>query len=265
MAIRHRRKYYLSRQTRQHDQQVQAAVESAAAQLGAGEYTEAVKTCQEALPLAVRRPFQRAELLNCLGTAQMMLKQYDGAYATFSETLSLIPNDAYLWFNRGLASRFTMRSGQALRDFERAVALEGPGAMASQYVNAMRHSRQVAQQHMAVRGENFGLDQLIEQEELFQQAVSQMAAEQWQTAEHTLRRVIALGDGPSQPWSNLGACLMMQQRYHEAEAAYGRALVLDPHNQNTRHNLKLLAHMRQTGQTPASQVVSPFDEPAADA
>jgi tetratricopeptide (TPR) repeat protein len=245
MTRRVRRQYYESQKTRQHEQQVQTAIEQAAAQLNSGDYEAAVRTCEAMLPLAVQRPFQRAELLNCIGTAQMLRENFDAAYDAFSETLTILPNDPYLWYNRGVASRFTMRSGQALRDCERAVQLEGNGSMAAQYAQALQASREHAQHNMALRGPHFTLEQLIEQEELFQQAIAHMAAEQWADAEEMLRRVIALGDGLPQPWSNMGACLAMQQRHNEAEAAYQRALDIDPANEAAHYNLEQLQTMRQ--------------------
>lgn len=245
MTRRVRRQYYTSQKTRQSEQQVQAAIEQAAAQLNSGDYEAAVRICEPMLPLAVQRPFQRAELLNCIGTAQMLRDNFDAAYEAFSETLDILPNDPYLWYNRGVASRFTMRSGQALRDCERAVQLEGNGSMAAQYAQALQASREHARQNMALRGPDFTLEQLIEQEELFQQAIGHMNAERWTDAEHMLRQVVALGDGLPQPWSNLGACLAMQQRYNEAEAAYRRALDIDPAHDAAHYNLEQLRAMQQ--------------------
>jgi tetratricopeptide (TPR) repeat protein len=261
MDSQKRRKYYESKKTRFDAEQAQAALERAARQLTDGDYAGAVQTCQEFLPLAQERPFQRAEFLNCMGTGNMMLREYDAAYDAFTETLEIVSNDPYLWYNRGIASRMTMRSGQALQDFERAVVLEGTGSMAGQYAHAEQLTRQLVQQHLAMRGSDFTLEQLIEQEELFQQAVNRMAAGAWTEAEEMLRRVIALRDGPPQPWTNLGACLAMQRRYDEAEAAYQRALERDPNNENALHNLRLLAETRQTDDLPESQVVNPFDAP----
>jgi tetratricopeptide (TPR) repeat protein len=128
MDSQKRRKYYESKKTKSDAEQAQAALERAARQLTDGDYAGAVQTCQEFLPLAQERPFQRAEFLNCMGTGNMMLREYDAAYDAFTETLEIVSNDPYLWYNRGIASRMTMRSGQALQDFERAVVLEGTGS-----------------------------------------------------------------------------------------------------------------------------------------
>jgi tetratricopeptide (TPR) repeat protein len=259
---RARRQHYESRRAIQRARQAQSLIERAATQLSSGDYDGTLKTCQMALPLTNGRPFQRVEVLNCTGTANLLLNQFDAAYKSFSLAVRLLPNDPYLWYHRGLASRFTMRSGQALRDFQQAVKLEGSGQMAPQYVQAAQHIEQFVQQHLAMRGPGFTIDQLIAQEEQFQQAVEQMAVEEWATAEDTLRQVIALADGPPQPWSNLGTCLLMQQRYAEAEDAYKRALEIDPTNENARYNLEMLAEIRSTGGQPVAQVSDPFAEQA---
>jgi Flp pilus assembly protein TadD len=230
----------MSRTTLHNRKRAAAALEQATSQLTGNQFEATIRTCEAALALPTLHNFQRAELLNCLGTAHMMLKNYSAAYDAFSATLKILPGDPYLWYNRGISSHFTMRSGQAHHDFQQAAALEGSGDMAASYTQAVQQSGQVVQRHLALRGPGFTLEQLIEQEELFNQAVTQMDAEQWDSAAQTLRRVIEMGDGPPQPWTNLGTCLLVQQRHDEAAAAYRRALELDPANENARYHLDML-------------------------
>lgn len=245
---------YRSEQTERLERQVGAVLDQATTQIMEGEFEAAITACQELLPRTVPRSYLRAELLNCIGSSQMMLQDFAGAHAAFSEALEIIPSDPYLWYNRGLTSRFTMRSGQSLIDFEQAMALEGAGEMAARYSEAATLARQIVQGHLAQHGPTFTLEQLIKQEELFQQAIEQMQQQQWPAAEQLLRQVLTLSDVPPQPWTNLGSCLMMQRRYDEAEIAYQAALERAPDNDNVRHNLQLLAHIRRTGEQPASQV-----------
>ena len=80
----------------------------------------------------------------------------------------------------------------------------------------------------ALRGPHFTFDQLIAQEELFQQAVQMMAQHRWAEAEPIFRQSIAMGDVLPQPWGNLGICLLMQRQFDAAEAALRRALEIDP-------------------------------------
>ena len=92
--------------------------------LAGTDYPGVNSTTQRILRHAAASPDQRATALGHRGAAQLMLQQFDAVYAALSQALALTLGDAYLWYNRGLASRFTIRFGQAVRDFERAAALE---------------------------------------------------------------------------------------------------------------------------------------------
>jgi len=234
-------------------------LDQATRRLAGADYPGVISTTQRILRHTAASPEQRAAALDHLGAAHLMLQQFDAAYAALSQALALTPHDASLWYNRGLASRFTMRFGQALRDFERAAALESDPVLAQKVVEELRVSRQMVERELAMRGPHFTLEQLIAQEELFQRGVQQMAAEAWEQAEQTFRQVIALGDGLPQPWGNLGACLIMQQRYDEAEAALHRALAIDPKYEFARSNLAALPSFRQSSQPPISRISGPFD------
>jgi Flp pilus assembly protein TadD len=87
-------------------------------------------------------------------------------------------------------------------------------------------------------------------QDLFHESMARMSAGQWLEAEKPLRACIAMSDCLPQPNGNLGICLMMQDRYDEAEAAFRQALKIDPKYDRARQNLKLLADVRQTGQKP---------------
>jgi tetratricopeptide (TPR) repeat protein len=153
-----------------------------------------ISTTQRILRHTATSPEQRAAAPDYLGAAHLMLQHFDAAYAALSQALALTPDDAYLWYNRALASRFTMRFGQALRDLERAVALESDPLLAQKIAEELRVSRQMAERELAMRGRDFTLEQLLAQEEQFQRGVQQMAAEAWEQAEQTFRQVIAMGD-----------------------------------------------------------------------
>lgn len=56
-----------------------------------------------------------------------------------------------------------------------------------------------------------------------------------------------MGDCLPQPWGNLGSCLMMQERFDEAEAAWKRALEVDSTYDLAKHNLNLLPRIRKEG------------------
>ena len=56
-----------------------------------------------------------------------------------------------------------------------------------------------------------------------------------------------MGDCLPQPWGNLGICLMMQERYDEAEEALKRALVIDPKYAIAKNNLAALPKPERLG------------------
>lgn len=86
-----------------------------------------------------------------------------------------------------------------------------------------------------------------------------MQAQQWSLAEQAFRQVIQMGDCLPQPWGNLGGCLIMQQRYDEAEAALKRALEIDPNYRHARDNLALLPQTRRLGHPPRMQITHPLE------
>src|SRR5713226_10697111 len=116
----------------------------------------------------------------------------------------------------------------------------------------------MAGESLKLRGPNFTLDQLIEQEDHFQNGLQLTEAGQWQEAKQAFQASIDMGDCLPQPWGNLGICLMMQERYDEAEAALKRALVIDPTYTLAKDNLALLADTRRTGLPDTVAINQPF-------
>lgn len=158
----------------------------------------------------------------------MMLQQFSQTYAVVSAALELSPDDPMLWYNRGMASRYTLRIGRSLRDFEQAAELDAEGMLADKTAEAITFTRPLVRDALALRGPHFTLDQLILQEDLFQEAMQLMEQHRWAEAEQAFRQVIALADVLPQPSGNLGVCLMMQRQFDAAEHALRRALAIDP-------------------------------------
>jgi len=201
---------------------------------------------------------QRVDVLDQLGTAQGMLQNFPQSYAAFTEALSLDANNAELWFNRGMASRFTSRFGRSLRDYERAKELTIRPELAKKLEKELEFARELAEKTLKLRGPDFTLDQLIEQEGLFQDGLQLMEAGEWEEAEQAFQASITMGDCLPQPWGNLGISLMMQERYDEAEAALKRALVMDPRYTLAKNNLAALPKIRRTGLPPIVDIRDPF-------
>ncbi len=227
-------------------------------QIFQGDYAGAVTICERLLNFLPKNAPQRIQVLDQLGTAQAMLKNFPQSYAAYTEALSLDPNNAELWFNRGMASRFTSRFGRSLRDYERAKELNITPELAKKLEEELEFARELAEKTLKLRGPDFTLDQLIEQESLFQNGLLLTEAGEWEEAEQAFRASIAMGDCLPQPWGNLGISLMMQERYDEAEEALKRALDMDPRYTLAKKNLAALPKIRRTGLPPTVDIRDPF-------
>jgi len=227
-------------------------------QIFQGNYPEAVANCERLLNYLPKRAQQRVDVLDQLGIAQGMLQNFPQSYAAYTEALSLDPNNAELWFNRGMASRFTSRFGRSLRDYERAKELHIRSELAQKLEEELKFARELAGKTLKLRSPDFTLDQLIEQEDLFQNGLQLMEAGEWEEAEQAFQASIAMGDCLPQPWGNLGISLMMQERYDEAEAAWKRALVIEPRYTLAKNNLAALPEIRRTGPPAMVGITDPF-------
>ena len=222
-------------------------------QIFQGDYLEAVTNCERLLNYLPPRAPQRVDVLAQMGTAQGMLQNFPQSYEAFTEALALEPKNAELWYNRSTASRFVSRFGQALQDIERAIELNTRSELAEKFEKELQFARKIAEESRKLRGPHFTLDQLVEQENLFQQGLTLMEAERWEEARQAFQASIAMSDCLPQPWGNLGICLMMQARYDQAEAALKHALEIDPQYTLAKNNLAALPEFRRTG--PPAMVV----------
>jgi|SRR5947207_4656404 len=223
-----------------------------------GNYSEAVVNCERLLNYLPQRASQRVRVLAHLGTAYGMLQNFSQAYDALSEALALDPKNAELWYNRSTTGRFMMRLGQALWDLERAIELNTRSDMVEKFAKDLPFSREMADKSMKLRGPDFTLEQLIEQENLFQQGLKLMEAEKWEEAGLAFQASIDLGDCLPQPWGNLGITFMMQERYDEAEAALKRAIAMDPSYTIAKTNLAALPEFRRTGPPGGVALNEPF-------
>jgi tetratricopeptide (TPR) repeat protein len=122
----------------------------------------------------------------------------------------------------------------------------------------LQFGRKLAEETRKLRGPIFTLDQLVEQEDLFQQGLTLMETEWWEEAGQAFQASIAMGDCLPQPWGNLAICLMMQERYDAAETALKRALEIDPKYTIAKNNLAALPEFRRTGPPDMVALTEPF-------
>lgn len=224
------------------------------------DYSGAVMNCERLLSFLPTHSPMWVDVLAHLGTAHAMLQNYPQSYAILTQALELSPDAADLWYSRGMACHFTMRFTQFLKDFERAVALNKDPALSERFAKELQESRKLAEESARLRGPDFTQEQLLEQENLYQRGLATIEASQWQEAEEAFRQSIAMADVLPQPWSNLGLTLMMPKRYDEAEAAFKRALVIEPHYTLAKNNLMLFDEARRTGPPKQIGMKDPFSD-----
>ena len=154
-----------------------------------GDFEGVINSCDPLLDILPKRSPFRVEVLALLGLSHSMLQHFHESYDIFTEALTLDPDNAELWYNHGLASHFTTRDGQAVRDFERAIELLGTdkGELSQKFAKELESSRKEAQETMELLGEHITLDQLIEHEEAFQHGLSMMRSSKWNEAEQAFR------------------------------------------------------------------------------
>ncbi len=224
------------------------------------DYPGAVQTCRRILRYAPSKSEEWAEAMEHLATAYTMLKQFEEAYQTLSQVLEINPRFAHMWYNRGLTGRYTMRLVQAVYDFEKAVELETDPQQRKNYIEILTETRQMAEEERALRGPDFSLEQLREQQNLFSHGLQLLNREKWAEAEQVLRRVTEMADCLPQPQGNLGLALLMQKKYDEAEIAFKRALEIQPDYDLAQRNLAMLPLVRQSGETPDFALREAFAE-----
>ncbi|MBE3140161.1 MAG: tetratricopeptide repeat protein [Thermoplasmata archaeon] len=231
------------------------------AQLSAQDYEGAVRTCKRILRYLPKKDMVRAEALGMMGMAYAVQKKFEDSYQILSEAVEIAPEDSYLLFNRALSARFTSRTGQSLRDFERVALMDKDTIISGRIKDEIKIAEKVAYSEMAMRGKDFTLDQLIEQQELFQQGNNLSGQGKWKQAEAAFRKSIGMGDCLPQPWGNLGICLVMLNRFIEAEDAYRRALKINPKYKRAKENLESLDYWRKhPDEKPEYIITSPFQD-----
>jgi lipoprotein NlpI len=242
-------------------QQVDDWLAKATAQLSSQDYDGSVQICNRILKYLPKKDKVRADALGILGMAYALQKKFEESYQALSEAVQIAPDNSYLLFNRGLSARFTSRTGQSLRDLEQVVGMKKDNMIAVRIEKELAFARKIALSEILLRGKDFTLDQLIEQQELFQRGIQLSGEGKWQEAEATFRKSIEMGDCLPQPWGNLGICLVMQNRFAEAEDAYRNALRVDPKYELAKRNLKTLPYLRaHPDEKPDYKITSPFED-----
>lgn len=228
-----------------------------------GDFQGVIHVCERLFAVVPPRTPHAAETLALMGLAHGMLNHFSEGYAAFNKAVAIDPQNPELWYNHSIACSFTERTGQALRSAERAVQLLGPqhGEFNQKMVQELATCRQAAQKSLRARGKDYTLDQLIDEEEHFQLGLTLIEAEKWPEAERAFRHITESSHALAANWVNLGVCLTMQKRYNEAEAAFKRALELDPGAKMTIDNLAALPKLKPTNHPENTGIYYSSEEP----
>jgi tetratricopeptide (TPR) repeat protein len=224
----------------------------------AKDWAGAITICNRLLRYLAKKSPDRAAALYYMGTAFSMTQEFENAYQALSEAISITPENALLWFNRGIADRYLFLTGLSVRDLEKALSLNKDETLSENFVKEFQFSQKIAQSEMADRGDSFTLEELIVQQENFHQGNKLMYQKKWTEAELAFRNVIKMGDCLASPNGNLGVCLMMQRRFDEAEAAFKHALELDKDYEMANQNLAILEKVKNGMPMPDFRISEPF-------
>ena len=90
-----------------------------------GEYQQAIERYQVALDLVANNSqTEQALILNDIGAAWIMLKNYDAAIASLDRVVELDPNSLAGYFNRGCANHRQGNYQRGIADFTQVIALD---------------------------------------------------------------------------------------------------------------------------------------------
>ena len=214
------------------------------------EWSEVLPIARKLLDDFSLEPEHRVPVLEALSMAYGGLNDYEQAYEALTELLAIHPDDPIALFSRGIYALHVHRSGQYVQDIERASELIGSDKshrLARAVQVELKKSRKLLKDTLRRRGPDFTLEQLIEQEELYVQALKRTREHDWAGAELLFKRVIGMAekDFDPRPWNNLGFCLLQLQRFDEAELAWKRALKIDRSYGLARNHLRLLPELRR--------------------
>jgi Flp pilus assembly protein TadD len=226
----------------------------AANQMMAQNYARVLITTKRILNYVPAQAPERADVLEVMAGAYTMQHQFEEAYQALSQALGIAPHHAHSWYNRAMVGRYTLRLAQAALDLEKALELEKNPANRAKWSDLLTQTRDMAESERALRGPEFTLEQLRQQQDLFVRANTLTQQGQWAAAEEMFRQVINLADCHPHPWGNLGISLLMQEKYDDAEAALKRALTIDPAYDLAQQNLALLPELRASGEKPIFQI-----------
>ncbi|MFN0185757.1 MAG: methyltransferase domain-containing protein [Aquabacterium sp.] len=221
-----------------------------------GRLDDAVVALEEALALAPGRP---SVLVN-LAATRLAQGLPELAQPLLEQALAAEPADAQAWCHHALALVALGRDGDSIASFDRSLALpDAPAAAAIQRALALR--RQGLTNDALVALESL-CDSAAPDDPLpwLERGLALQVLQRHDEAADCYRRACAVPDAPARAFALLGALLKDANRPDEARDQLREALSRDPADAVTRYLLASVDRIEAPPQSPASYVISLFDD-----
>jgi len=205
------------------------------AQVGRGEYEEAVKSYQRAIDLDTYNP----DLWYNRGLALSSLGRYEDALECYQRGTKLDPFDAEIWLERGAALSGLGRYEEALASYDRGIEFDAGDAGAWNKRGTVLAKLERYEEAIA------SYDRAIEIDPLNPNAWNHRGTvltklERYEEAIASYDRAIEIDPLNPDAWNNKGSAFHQLGRYLEAQDCYDRAINLDPLHPYAWHNKGLL-------------------------
>ena len=203
---------------------------------------------------ALRLDANNAEAWHGLGVALHQRGLSSEAYEALHKAIDLNPDVPEVWHALAQVADRLGYTLEALESAERARDLARAQNHPPEVLRGLEITVDALQQaltrlatEMGVRLEDEnGREVLRECLRAFQAGLEATQAQNYEVAEARFRECVTLAPENARAWSNLGLVLLLQKRLDEAEEALQRALALRPDYEPARHNLRLLAQLRES-------------------
>ncbi len=219
------------------------------AALTAGDLAQAERAFREATSLAP----QRGEAWHGLGVVRYQQGEPAAAYDALRRAVTLTPDLPEAWLNLAHVADtlgYTLEAHDAAQE---ALRLAREQAYAEPVVAGIEQVVHALRQALHRLAEELGLSMTDEEDmrrlrhsyRAFQEGVQAAQRGDFAAAASAFQRTLDSGAHSARIWSNLGVALLMLRDLEGAEAAFRRALELNPNYTPARTNLQLLAKVRE--------------------
>jgi tetratricopeptide (TPR) repeat protein len=167
------------------------------------------------------------DAVHLLAVVEATLGKREKAIASYDRAISLRPNDAALFSNRGVVLKDLKRFDEALASFDRALAIDP--RMPAAHANRGNACRALERWDEAL--ESYGRALAIRPNDprtIHNRGVALYRSGRFDDALASLDRAIALRPDFAEAWADRGVVLRATKRFQEALASFDKAIALAP-------------------------------------